>query len=96
VGVTTVFLGIPILWLLSDSFVWVVDPDDQIEKARIANSVAAQDLVRLPWGTHAVYIQLEGGLEVICRDGTIANGGYVNSYFGGTFAVSEDCTIELA
>jgi len=74
--------------------VLVADPDGQIASAAIvAGNGARQQMHRIPGGMFAAVPRIEGEIEVSCRDGSTARGGYVTPHMDARAKVTGPCRL---
>lgn len=71
----------------------VADPHEVVAEARLTNGLHRSDMMALPLGGFAILTDLEGVVEITCKQGNVAQGGYVSPSFGGAFTVSADCEV---
>lgn len=69
------------------------DPDDVVADARLVWTGGSAPMTRLPWGSYVVYVDGDAGVRVTCRDGTIAEGGYVTGLMADDYTVTERCEV---
>ncbi|MDJ0641730.1 MAG: hypothetical protein QNJ15_02840 [Erythrobacter sp.] len=93
-GVALLFIGLPFAMGIWINLTWVSDPHGVVDSARLANSAQSSDMIALPWGGFVANTDLEGAIEVTCRDGTVTTDGYVSRYSGQSYVVTQDCQLE--
>ena len=92
-GVLLIILAVPIGYIQWHNLVWLDDPHEVVQSAKLFNSLQSTEMTVLPWGGYVAYIHLEGGIEVTCMDGTVTSGGYVSRYLGGRYEVDAECNL---
>ena len=75
------------------SVVVVRDPDGQVAHAAFVSDHAEQALWALPGGRFAGIPDLEGLVEITCRDGRRHRWGYVTGGMGDSFRVEPGCRL---
>ena len=74
--------------------VTVLDPAQQVLSAQVVGGGQVQRLQRLPFNVFFVIPEIEGELEVRCRDSLRANGGYVTPNLHTQVRVGPRCTLD--
>lgn len=71
-----VLLLVSLGWAYIQGSIIVSGETQTIVRADIVNSVRAQRLTALPGGLFFAFPRTEGGIRVVCRDGTTREAGY--------------------
>lgn len=75
-------------------YVIVHDETGLATSVRVVSGDWYQKLTDLPLGYFVAIPDMEGGVEVICSDGSIVSGGYVTSHWQETLTVIGSGTCE--
>ena len=85
--------GFAILYFVTN-FTIVYDPHEVVKNARLVWTGGYKDMLKVPLVGYVVHVDGDAGIEIICKNGQVVNGGYVTGFAADDYSVTAACEIE--